>query len=120
VKAWKAALAAAVASAAIALIVVAPLAQSSKRRGGLKVVTTTSGFGGGQATAKCPRGFVVIGGGFNNPEPGVTTAFKLDQRRWRVTVVGSDKRGVSADAQAICAKGTGGFRVQDEGEADGG
>jgi hypothetical protein len=120
VKAWKAALAAAFATAAIALIVVAPMAQSSKSRGGLKIVSVTSGFRSTHATAKCPRGYVAIGGGFLGPDPGVTTSEKLDERRWQVDVVGTaGKRGATADAQAICAKGTGGFKVTDKGEADG-
>jgi hypothetical protein len=120
VKAWKAALAAAIAIAAIALIVIAPMAQSGKGKGGLKVVSVTSGFHTGQATAKCPRGFTIVGGGFFGSGPGVTTSQKLDERRWRVAVSGPNKRGgAAADAQAICVKGSRGFKVTDLGEADG-
>lgn len=118
-KAWKAALAAAVASAAIALIVVAPMAQSSKSREGLKIISTGDLAGSGHATAKCPRGFVVVGGGFTNVDAGVIQSQKDGERRWTVTVVGpNDKRarGASAGAQAVCAKGTGGFQVTDAGE----
>jgi hypothetical protein len=121
VRAWTAALAAAIATAAIALIVIAPMAQSSgKRHPALKVVSVTSGFQDGQATAKCPRGFSVVGGGFFGSGPLVSTSLKVDERRWRVIADDlNSKRATSADAQAICAKGTGGFKVRDLGEADG-
>jgi hypothetical protein len=114
VKAWIAALAAAIATAVIAAIVIAPLAQGGgKRRAGLKVVSVTSGFHSGQATATCPRGYVAVGGGFLGVDP-VTNSLKVDKRRWRVNV----DEG-TADAQAVCAKGTGGFKLRDLGEADG-
>ncbi|MGH2976441.1 MAG: hypothetical protein ACRDLL_16495, partial [Solirubrobacterales bacterium] len=120
VKAGKAALAAAIATAAIALVVVAPMAQSSRSRGGLKVVSVTSGFRDSQADAKCPRGFVVVGGGFFGSGPSVSSSLKVDERRWRVIADDpNNKRAATADAQAICAKGTGGFKVTDLGEADG-
>jgi hypothetical protein len=118
VKAWKAALAAAIATAAIALVVIAPLAQGGgKRHPGLKVVTTTSGFRGERATATCPRGYVATGGGFFIGE-GVIASYKLDQRRWRVSV-SDNQPDPTADAQVVCAKGTGGFRLNDAGEAGG-
>jgi hypothetical protein len=118
VKAWKAALAASVAAAAIALIVVAPMAQSS-RSPGLKVVSVTA-FGGGSpntATAKCPRGFVAIAGGFDAQQVNVLRSQKRDQRRWTVRAEPfvPTKRGQLLHAQAVCAKGTGGFRVRDAG-----
>ena len=117
-KAWKAALAAAIATAAIAVIVIAPMAQGTgKRHAGLKVVTTTSGFRGEQATATCPRGFVATGGGFLLGD-GVIRSYKLDERRWRVAV-SDNVPDPTADAQVVCAKGTGGFKVTDAGEADG-
>jgi hypothetical protein len=118
VKAWKAALAASVAAAAIALIVVAPMAQSSKSHGGLKVVSVTrSGLSGpNAATAKCPRGFVAIAGGFEGQQVDVRSSEKRDERHWTVTAVAPPgKRGELLTAQAICAKGTGGFRVSDAG-----
>jgi hypothetical protein len=121
VRAWTAALAAAIATAAIALIVIAPMAQSTKSHGALKVVDVTSGFQDGQATAKCPRGYSVVGGGFFGSGPLVSSSLKVDKRRWRVIADDLDsKRASSADAQAICAKGTGGFEVRDLGEANGG
>jgi hypothetical protein len=109
-----AALAAAIATAAIALVVIAPLAQGGdKRHAGLKVVSVTSGFRDGRATATCPRGYVAVGGGFLGLDPPATS-LKVDQRRWRVIVDGG-----TADAQVVCAKGTGGFKLKDLGEADG-
>jgi hypothetical protein len=81
----------------------------------LKVVTTTSGFRGERATATCPRGFVATGGGFFLGE-GVIQSYKLDERRWRVAV-SDDVPDPTADAQVVCAKGTGGFKVTDKGEA---
>jgi hypothetical protein len=123
VKAWKAALAAAITTAVIAVIVIAPMAQggkghaglNGKRHAGLKVVTTTSGFRGERATARCPRGFVATGGGFLVGE-GVIQSYKLGQRRWRVAVSDNAPQP-TADAQVVCAKGTGGFKVTDAGEA---
>jgi hypothetical protein len=115
VKAWKGALAGSIATAVIALIVVAPMAQSSKSSKGLKIVTEVSS-GSTDATAKCPRGYVVIGGGFNSQETGgVARSEKVDQRRWAVRGAVLPKRGQLVEAQAICAKGTGGFRVSDAG-----
>jgi hypothetical protein len=116
VKAWKAALAAAIATAAIALIVIAPMAQSSKSRGRLKVTTVVKSAAGHRAVAKCPRGYVVISGGFDigTPSNTVIDSFKLDDRRWVVDTFGSDKRGVTnANSQAICVKGARGFKVAD-------
>ena len=114
-KAWKSALAGSIATAVIALIVVAPMAQSSKSSKGLKIVTEVS-RGSADATAKCPRGYVVIGGGFNSQETGgVARSEKVDQRRWAVTGAVLPKRGQFVEAQATCAKGTGGFRVSDAG-----
>ena len=115
-KAWRAALAAAIATAAIALIVIAPLAQSSKRHGGLKVIAVLGGFHEAQAVAKCPKGYVIVGGGFGGVEPGVTNSAKADSRHWVVNIAGpNDKRAPSINAQAICAKGTGGFQLTDKG-----
>jgi hypothetical protein len=116
-KAWKGALASAIATAAIALAVIAPLAQGGgKRHPGLKVVSVTSGFRAERATATCPRGYVAIGGGFfvaTDPEQ----SFKLDRRRWRVSV-SDEGPDPTSDAQAVCAKGTGGFELRDLGETD--
>jgi hypothetical protein len=122
VKAWKAALAAAIATAAIALIVVAPMAQSGKRKGGLKIVTADEFTFTGRAVAKCPRKYVVVGGGSNTGATStIVQSQKRDSRRWEVrTAGGEDKRGGPlAVAQAICAKGTGGFEVRDAGEVGG-
>ena len=85
-KAWKAALAASVAAAAIALIVVAPMAQSSRSPGGLKVVSVTAlgGSNPNTVTAKCPRGFVAIAGGFDAQQVNVLRSEKRDKRRWTV------------------------------------
>ena len=117
-KAWKAALAASVAAAAIALIVVAPMAQSSSSPGGLKVVSVTA-LGGGSpntVTAKCPRGFVAIAGGFDAQQVNVLRSEKRDKRRWTVRAEPIfTKRGQLLHAQAVCAKGTGGFHVKDAG-----
>ena len=118
-KAWKAALAASVAAAAIALIMVAPMAQSSKSPGGLKVVSVTA-LGGGSpntVTAKCPRGFVAIAGGFDAQQANVLRSEKRDKRRWTVRVepIVPTKRGQLLHAQVVCAKGTGGFHVRDAG-----
>ena len=117
-KAWKAALAASVATAAIALIVGAPMAQSS-RNPGLKVVSVTA-LGGSTpntVTAKCPRGFVAIAGGFDAQQVNVVRSQKRDKRRWTVRAQPfvPTKRGQLLHAQAVCAKGTGGFRVRDAG-----
>ncbi len=115
VKAWRAALAAAIATAAIALIVIAPLAQSSKRHGGLKVIAVSGGFHEAQAVAKCPKGYVIVGGGFG----GVERGSRIGQGR--LAALGgehrrpNDKRAPSINAQAICAKGTGGFQLTDNG-----
>jgi hypothetical protein len=118
VKSWKAALAASVAAAVIALIVVAPMAQSS-RNPGLKVVSVTSGGTGGPntATAKCPRGFVAIAGGFDAQQANVVHSGKRDKRRWTVRAepIVPTKRGQLLHAQAVCAKGTGGFHIKDAG-----
>jgi hypothetical protein len=118
VKAWKAALAASVATAAIALIMVAPMAQSSKRHGGLKIVSVVNaGISSDVATAKCPQGFVAIAGGFEGQGIDAQSSEKQGERRWTVTgVASSTKRGQLLRAQAICAKGTGGFRVNDVGK----
>jgi hypothetical protein len=118
VKAWKAALAASIATAAIALVVVAPMAQSS-RSPGLKVMSVPAGGAASSpdtVTAKCPRGFVAVAGGFNAQEVNVLQSEKRDARRWTVRAQPSfTKRGQLLEAQAICAKGTGGFRVRDAG-----
>jgi hypothetical protein len=124
VKAWKAALAAAIATAAIALIVIAPMAQSSKSHGGLKVTTVDESTFSGRAVAKCPRGYVVIGGGLGTgPSEVILNAVKRTPRKWEVDTDFSgsiNKRGgPTARAQAICAKGTGGFHVKDKGELGG-
>ncbi len=114
-KAWKAALAGSIATAVVALIVVAPMAQSSKSSKGLKIVTESS-TGSTDATAKCPRGYVVIGGGFDSQETGgVARSEKVDERRWSVRAAVLTKRVQFVEAQAICAKGTGGFEVSDAG-----
>ena len=114
-KAWKAALAGSIATAVIALIVVAPMAQSSKSSKGLKIVTESS-TGTTDATAKCQRGYVAIGGGFDSQEVGgVAQSEKLGERRWTVRGAVLTKRGQLVEAQAICAKGTGGFQVSDAG-----
>jgi hypothetical protein len=113
VKAWKAALAAAIATAAVALIVIAPLAQSSsKHRPGLKVVTVDA-FGNGTTTARCPRGFIPIGGGFASVGGNITKSFRSIRRGWEVTIDAPDG-GVTGIA--TCAKGTGGFNFDDAGE----
>ena len=117
-KAWKAALAASVAAAAIALIVVAPMAQSSRSPGGLKVVSVTAlgGSNPNTVTAKCPRGFVAIAGGFDSQQVNVLRSEKRDKRHWTVRAEQiPTKRGQLLHAQAVCAKGTGGFHVRDAG-----
>ena len=112
-KAWKAALAAAIASAAIALIVIAPLAQSSsKRHPGLKVVTVDS-FDNGTTTANCPRGFIPIAGGFSSADGNITHSFRSSERGWRVEL---DTPTGGVTGIATCAKGTGGFKLNDAGE----
>jgi hypothetical protein len=119
VKAWKAALAASIATAVIALIVVAPMAVSSKSRPGLKVVSVAAGGGASSpdtVTAKCPRGFVAIAGGFNGQEVNVLQSEKRDERRWTVRAEPSlSKRGQLLEAKAVCAKGIHGFHVTDAG-----
>ena len=86
---------------------------------GLKVVSTRS-IGGGNpntATAKCPRGFVVVSGGFDGQQVDVRSSSKQRERRWKVTAVQpSTKRGALVNAQAVCVKGTGGFLVRDGGD----
>ena len=112
-KAWKAALAAAIATAAIALIVIAPLAQSSsKRHPGLKVVSVDAP-GHGTTTARCPKGFVPIGGGFDTVDGNIQESFRSSRRGWEV---GIDVPSGSVSAIATCAKGTGGFDIDDAGE----
>jgi hypothetical protein len=114
VKAWKAALAAALATAAIAAIVIAPLAQSSgKRHPGLKVVTVDKFGSDGRATAKCPRGFVPIAGGFDTVDGSIAQSVRSGKRTWQVELE-TAPGGVSSIA--TCAKGTGGFKFNDAGE----
>jgi hypothetical protein len=114
VKAWMTAIASAIATAAIALLVIAPIAQSSKHAPGLKLVTVeNSGTGG--ATAKCPKRFVPIGGGFKGVDGSVRTSVNgavagLSKRSWRVEI---DAPGGQVSAFATCAKGTGGFKLKD-------
>jgi hypothetical protein len=112
VKAWKAALAAAIASAAIALIVIAPMAQSGKRHPGLKVVGVHAGSQG-TATARCPRGFIPIAGGFSTVDGNITHSFRSSKRSWRVEL---DNPTGDVTGNATCAKGTGGFDLDDAGE----
>jgi hypothetical protein len=113
VKAWKAALAAAIATAAIALIVIAPMAQSSgKRHPALKVVTVDES-GLGAATARCPRGFLPIAGQFDSADGSITSSHRSSRRGWRVAIDAPDGRVSSI---ATCAKGTGGFKLDDAGE----
>jgi hypothetical protein len=116
VKAWKAALAAAIATAAIALIVIAPMTASSKGTKRLKIATEYA-HGSTDATAKCPRGYVAIAGGFETQETGgAAISRKLDRRRWTVRgAVLPKRRGQLVEAQVVCAKGTGGLRVSDLG-----
>jgi hypothetical protein len=114
VKAWKAALAAAIATAAIAVIVIAPMAQSSgKRHPGLKVVTVDQFGSNGTATARCPRGFVPIAGGFDTVDGSIVESFRSSRRGWQV---GIDVPTGGVSSIATCAKGTGGFRLNDAGE----
>ena len=118
-KAWKAALAAAIATAAIALIVVAPMAQSSKRPKRLKMVTVDS-VRGTHATAKCPTG--IRRHRRRLPRRGPVAwrpRTRLDERRWTVGDRDDEAqaRPTRRAQQAICAKGAGGFKVTDVGEA---
>ena len=111
-KAWKAALAAAIASAAIALIVIAPMAQSSRSHPGLRVATVDQ-FGHGTATARCPRGFIPIGGEFDSSDGSITSSHRSSERGWRVAI-DVPEGGVSSIA--LCGKGIGGFNLDDAGE----
>jgi hypothetical protein len=81
------------------------------------VTTVQKSSAGNRAVAKCPRGYVVISGGFDTARPGntVVDSFKQDERRWAVDTAGAPgKRGVTnAAAEAICVKGGGGFEVAD-------
>jgi hypothetical protein len=110
--AWKAALAAAIATAVIALIVIAPMAQSSKSHPGLRVVSV-DGFGHGAATARCPRGFTPIAGGFSSVDGAITHSFRSSRRSWRVEIDASEG---NVSSIATCVKPIGGFNFDDAGE----
>jgi hypothetical protein len=119
-KAWKAALAAALATAAISFVAFAPAAQSGKGAGKLKIVNATSGTLNGAATTKCPKGYVLIGGGFTTaPGNTVFESLKRGERAWSARAVdATPKGGVGITAMAICGKGSDGFKVIDGGEVD--
>jgi hypothetical protein len=115
VKAWRAALAAAIATAAISFIAMAPAAQSGKSAGKLKI-TTASKSGQVQAAATCPKGYVVIGGGFSASEVNVINDRKQDENTWIVqTAPPNGKRLGPVTASAVCAKGANGLKVVDSG-----
>jgi hypothetical protein len=88
---------------------------SSRGTKSLRIVTEHAS-GSTDATAKCPRGYVAIAGGFRTQETGgAGTSERLDKRRWTVegAVLPKRKRGRLVEAQAICAKGAGGLRISD-------
>ncbi len=114
-KAWRAALAAAIATAAISFVAFAPAAQHGKGAGKLKI-TTASKSGQVQAAATCPKGYVVIGGGFSAIDGNVINNQKQDQNTWIVqTAPPNGKRLGPVTASAVCAKGTDGLKVVDSG-----
>jgi hypothetical protein len=110
--AWKAAVAAALVTAAISFAALAPAAAPN---GKLKITTATKS-GQVQAAASCPKGYVVIGGGFSAGEGTVINNQKQDENTWIVqTAPTGPKRGVVVVAKAVCAKGTNGLKVVDSG-----
>ena len=110
-KAWRAALAAAIATAAISFIAMAPAAQSGRSAGKLKI-TNASKSGQAQAAASCPKGYVVIGGGFSSSDQNVINNQKQDENTW---IVQTAPPGGAVTAKAICAKGANGLKVVDSG-----
>jgi hypothetical protein len=116
VKAWKAALAAALATAAISFVALAPAAQSGKTAGKLKI-TTAHKSGTAMALATCPKGYVVIGGGFSAIEGNVINNQKQDEDSWIVQTAppGGKRRLGDVNASAVCAKGANGLKVVDSG-----
>ena len=79
---------------------------------GLKVVSVDT-FGNGTTTARCPRGFIPIGGEFSSVDGNIRKSFRSSRRGYQVVVDTTDG-GVTGIA--ICAKGTGGFKFDDAGE----
>jgi hypothetical protein len=115
VKAWRAALAASIATAAISFVAFAPAAQSGKSAGKLKI-TAASKSGQVQAAATCPKGYVVVGGGFAAIEGNVINNQKQDENTWIVqTSPPNGKRLGAVTASAVCAKGANGLKVVDSG-----
>jgi hypothetical protein len=88
------------------------MAQSSKSHPGLKVVTVDE-FGHGAATARCPKRFIPIGGGFASVDGNITHSFRSGRRDWQVEL---DTPDGGVTGIATCAKGTGGFKLDDAGE----
>jgi hypothetical protein len=113
-KAWKAAVAAALVTAAISFTALAPAAPSGKGASKLKITTATKS-GPLQAAASCPKGYVVVGGGFSSLGGSVINNRKQDENTWIVQTAPGGKRGSSVIAQAVCAKGTNGVKVVDSG-----
>jgi len=116
------------AATVVALVaVVAPGAQSA-RNPGLKITTVVATGDpdpnqGVTLFATCPKGYSVVGGGFSG-SVAFTPTFGLrhDDRTYvvrdsptGVTPKADQKRAGKPGAQAICAKGTGGFNLRDDG-----
>ena len=115
-KAWKAALAAALVTAAISFTALAPAAPSGKSAGKLKI-TTAHKSGATTALATCPKGYVVIGGGFSAIDGNIVNNQKQDEDSWLVqTAPPNGKRRLgNVNASAVCAKGANGLKVVDSG-----
>ena len=114
-KAWKAAVAAALVTAAISFTALAPAAPNGKGPAKLKITTATKS-GPVQAAATCPKGYVVIGGGFSASDANVINNQKQDQNTWVVqTAPPAGKRIGAVTAKAVCAKGAKGLEVVDSG-----
>src|SRR5689334_20704276 len=105
-------------STVVALVAVIVPGANSASSPGLKITSVFKSSNPGpiaaSQAAKCPKGYSVVGGGYESTgDFDVHDAGRLTNRKWVVTVSPatkakeSAKRGTFLGAEAICAKGTG-------------
>jgi hypothetical protein len=115
------------AATVVALVAVAAPGAESARNPGLKITTAVATGDpdpsqGVTLVARCPKGYSVVGGGFGGSVAFTPTiGVRHDDRSYvvRDSPTGltpkAQKRTGKPVAEAICAKGTGGFNLSDDG-----